>query len=132
MAGGLLAGGIGMALAALAPRESPGVAMILLALQQLVGDGGWAVFLIHSASLRMELAPESLRGRIGAASRFLSLAAMLVGVSGGASLAGRLGLRRTLLLGAVSIVLGIAFALAPSVRAQAKREVQASLEVPEP
>ena len=132
MAGGLLAGGVGLALTTVAPRERPGVAMTMLALQQLVGDGGWAVFLIHAGSLRMELAPEALRGRIGAASRFLSLASMLVGVAAGAALAARIGLRPTLMLGAISIVVAIALVLGRPMRAQAKREVHASLEVQEP
>ena len=83
MAVGLLTAAVGFALATLAPAHAAGPAMALLAAQQLVGDGGLALFVIHAGSRRMELAADHLRGRVASASRFLSVALMLAGVTFG-------------------------------------------------
>ncbi len=83
MTAGLLLAVLGFTLAALAPAHAATPAMALLAAQQLIGDGGLALFVIHAGSRRMELAAEHLRGRVASASQFLSMALMLAGVTFG-------------------------------------------------
>lgn len=68
-----------MLLAAFAPAGLPAVALAALAAQQLVGDGGWTLFLVHSGSLRMQLAPAHARARVVAGAQALGVAAMLAG-----------------------------------------------------
>ena len=54
-------------------------AAAFLIAQQLVGDGGATVFEINQVSLRQSVTPERMLGRVNAAIRLTSLAAMLIG-----------------------------------------------------
>ena len=73
-----------------------------------MGDGGWALYMIHSSSLRMARAPESLRGRIGAASGMLSVAARLAGIVVGGLYGDVFGARGVLGVGAaVTLLAGV-------------------------
>lgn len=99
---GLAISTFGLAVAAFAPSNAPPVAFALLILQQLVGDGGWALYMIHSSTLRMARAPEALRGRIGSASNTLSMATRIGGIALGGLLGDRLGLRVIIGAGALA------------------------------
>ena len=92
----------GLALAAFAPPHAVPLALGLLVLQQLVGDGGWALYMIHSSSLRMARAPESMRGRIGAASNMLAMFARIAGIALGGLFGDRFGARTILGAGALA------------------------------
>jgi len=105
---GLTISSVGLAVAVFAPPERMALALALLVLQQLVGDGGWALYMIHSSSLRMARAPEALRGRIGSASGMLSVAARLAGIVLGGAFGDTLGARLVLGVGAaVTLVAGV-------------------------
>lgn len=101
MALGLLISSVGLAVAVFAPAGNVPLALALLVSQQLVGDGGWALYMIHSSSLRMARAPEALRGRIGAASGTLSVTARLLGIVLGGAFGDAYGARGVLGIGAV-------------------------------
>lgn len=105
MAFGLLVSSVGLGLACFAPPQSVALALGLLVVQQLVGDGGWALYLIHSSSLRMARAPEALRGRIGASTGMLSVALRLAGIAIGGAFGDSFGARGILALGAAVTVL---------------------------
>ena len=107
MALGLALGMCGLVLAVLAPAGLPAVALAALAAQQLVGDGGWTLFLVHSGSLRLQLAPAHARARVVAGAHALGVAAMLAGSLLGALIAGRSSARAALASGAALIVLGM-------------------------
>ena len=111
---GLSCGAVGLTLAVLAPRGLPALALGLLALQQLVGDGGWTLFLVHAESLRMRLAPADMRARIAAGTSMLTLLARLAGSALGATVAMRLGARGALAVGAVVVALAVPPCLGPA------------------
>ena len=110
---GLSLGAVGLALAVLAPRGAPATALTMLALQQLVGDGGWTLFLVHAESLRMQLAPAAARARVAAGASALTVIARLAGAAGAAALAPRYGARGALVLGAVVVALAIPLCFEP-------------------
>ncbi|MEQ1834610.1 MAG: MFS transporter, partial [Candidatus Eisenbacteria bacterium] len=89
MALGLALGAVGLTLATIAPPGRPAVALALLAAQQLVGDGGWTLFLVHAGSLRMQLAPAQARARVAAGAHATGVTAMLAGSALAAAIAGR-------------------------------------------
>ena len=105
MSGGLWLAVIGFALAAFAPAHRFAPAAGLLSAQQLIGDAGLALFVIHSSSRRMELAAEHLRGRIASASRFLSVAMMLAGVTFGGAIGTQTSARVVLASGSAALAL---------------------------
>lgn len=81
------------------------VAFALMALSQLFGDAGFAVYSISEISLRQALVPDHLLGRVNASMHILSrgitpLGALLAGLLGGV-----IGVRLTLLIGACGIFL---------------------------
>lgn len=116
MALGLALGAIGLALATLAPLGLPAAALGLLAAQQLVGDGGWTLFLVHAGSLRMQLAPAGARARVAAGAHALGVAAMLAGSAAAAAIAARWSARAALASGALLIAAGIAVVLGRALR----------------
>ena len=77
------------------------VAIALLILHQMVGDGAATIYLVHETTLRQELAPEALRGRIHASVRFLGVAAMIVGSLTAGLIATSAGLRAALVIAAL-------------------------------
>ena len=105
---GLLISSVGLAVTVFAPAVNVPLALALLVSQQLVGDGGWALYMIHSSSLRMARAPEALRGRIGAASGMLSVAGRLIGIVLGGVFGDSVGARGVLGVGAaVTLLAGV-------------------------
>ncbi len=100
---GLLAGG------------SVTFALILLFLSQLLGDASVSIYFIPDVSLRQSLVPSNLLGRTNASMQFLSqgvasLGALLAGILGGT-----IGLRLTILIGVLGIMLaGTLLLLSPA------------------
>jgi MFS family permease len=99
MWGGLMLMGVSMLFIPLA-QGATAVAVALLVAQQLVGDGGATVFEINQVSLRQSVTPERMLGRVNAAIRLTSLAAMLLGSLIGGVMGETVGLRPTLIAGA--------------------------------
>jgi MFS family permease len=77
MIGGLVAGGLGVMLIAAAPRHGA-LGVVMLVTQQIVSDPGWAIYTINETTMRQDIAPEIVLGRVTAADRFGSLVATLV------------------------------------------------------
>jgi MFS family permease len=99
MVAGLATSSVGSVLLTLAPGPTLwGIAAI--AAQQLVGDGGHVLYEVHQRSLRQQITPSHLLGRVTGAIRLLNSVAMLAGTALGGWLGGALGLRTTLLAGA--------------------------------
>lgn len=105
---GLVIAVAGFGCALLAPAHVFAPAAALLIAQQLIGDAGLALYVIHAESRRMELAPERLRGRIAASSRFVSTGAMLLGVTAGGLLGPHSSARAVLAGGMVMLALAAA------------------------
>lgn len=76
MIGGLITGGLGVLLIAAAPGHGAlGAAMLVT--QQIVSDPGWAIYTINETTMRQDVAPATVLGRVTAADRFGSLVATL-------------------------------------------------------
>jgi len=106
--GALLVGGVVQVLIPLAPPV-PAVAMTLLIVTQVVGDGALTVYLINETTLRQRLLPPETLGRAAAtwqvATGLLTPAGALVG----AALAASIGMRPTLWMLAIGIALAAAW-----------------------
>jgi MFS family permease len=111
---GLALGAVGLALAVLAPSRAPGLALGFLAAQQLLGDGGWTLFLVHAESLRMRLAPAAARSRVAAGAGALTVVARLAGAAVAAVLGARFGARGALAVGAGVVALAVPLSLGPA------------------
>jgi MFS family permease len=101
MWGGLILMSVSMLFIPLA-QGATALAVFLLVAQQLVGDGGATVFEVNSVSLRQSVTPERMLGRVNAAIRLTSLAAMLLGSLTGGVMGETIGLRPTLIAGAAA------------------------------
>ena len=75
----------------------------LLAAQVITGAGG-AIWSVNQMSLRQHLTPVRLLGRVTAARRFLLFGAAPLGSALGGVLGGAVGLRATLLVGAIGVL----------------------------
>src|SRR5262249_17535975 len=104
----------GLALAVLAPRDRHGAALALLATQQLVGDGGWTIFIVHAESLRMRIAAPGTRARVAAGGSFLSVGMRLLGAAARAALATPFDVRLALASGTVISALALALCFQPA------------------
>jgi predicted MFS family arabinose efflux permease len=127
MWGGLVLMGVSMLFIPLAGEAGVLAASFLVA-QQLIGDGGATVFEINQVSLRQTLTPERMLGRVNAAIRLTSLAAMLLGSLAGGVMGETLGLRATLVAGAaVTLAAALWIFLSPARRLQAVPETTADV-----
>jgi hypothetical protein len=70
MIGGLVAGGLGLMLIVAAPRRGA-LGVVMLVTQQIVSDPGWAIYTINETTMRQDIAPETVLGRVTAADRDL-------------------------------------------------------------
>ncbi|MEX2206001.1 MAG: MFS transporter [Myxococcota bacterium] len=108
---------IGLVLAAagaLALPLAPGATLagvVAIAFQQIVGDFGHVVWQIHQSSLRQQITPAALLGRVAGAIRFLSSVATLAGTAVGGWLGETIGLRATLVAGGAILLLAAAVIL---------------------
>jgi MFS family permease len=99
MIGGLITGGLGVMLIAAAPRHGA-LGVVLLVTQQIISDPGWAIYTINETTMRQDIAPETVLGRVTAADRFASLVATLVATVLGGLIADLAGSRVVLAVGA--------------------------------
>ena len=67
---------------------------------QVVTDPAWTFYEINTVSVRQAIAPERLRGRIGASMHFLSFGSQLLGTGAAGVLAETIGLQETLFVSA--------------------------------
>ncbi|MEN8182939.1 MAG: MFS transporter [Myxococcota bacterium] len=101
MAGGLVLVCLTMALLPFAPGATL-LGVLLLVLHQL-GDGAEVVFQVNAVSLLQATTPHRMLGRVNGTFHFSALGAMLLGTALGGALGETLGLRATLLVGAVGV-----------------------------
>jgi MFS family permease len=128
MWGGITLMAISMLFVPLAPQAGVVAAALLIA-QQLVGDGGVTVFEVNQMSLRQSLTPERMLGRVNAAIRLSTLAAMLAGSLIGGVMGELVGLRATLLAGAaVTFAAAGCVFLSPARWLRETPEVEAEME----
>jgi predicted MFS family arabinose efflux permease len=80
-------------------------AIPLLVMVQFVGDIGWSVYLINETSLRQTLTPDQLLGRTHASRAFLLAIVAPLGAVLGGVLAESIGIRLTLGVAVVGIIL---------------------------
>jgi predicted MFS family arabinose efflux permease len=95
---------------------SVALALSLLFLSQLLGDASVSIYLIAEVSLRQSLVPANMLGRTNASMQFLSqgvapLGALLAGILGGL-----IGLRLTILIGVLGVMLAGTWLLLSPVR----------------
>ncbi len=110
---GLLLIVVGKLLAPLAHGATALSAFLLIA-QQLVQDSAATVWEIHQVSLRQGMTDDRVLGRVNATMRFGSLGAVAAGALVGGALAGAIGLRITLVLGAaIAFAAALVLALSP-------------------
>jgi MFS family permease len=74
--------------------------VVLLVTQQIISDPGWAIYTINETTMRQDIAPETVLGRVTAADRFASLVATLVATVLGGLIADLAGSRVVLAVGA--------------------------------
>lgn len=85
------------------------VVFVLMALSQLIGDIGFAVSSINEVSLRQQLVPDRLLGRVNACMQMLSTGIMPLGALLAGLLSELIGIRLTLLIGSAGMVLAPAW-----------------------
>lgn len=88
----------------LAPLAKPGWAVLLVVLGTSAGEFGQIVYAITSLSLRQRLCPSNLLGRVNATMRFLIMGLFPLGAALGGALGELFGVRATLLVAAVVIL----------------------------
>lgn len=94
----------------LATGPSP-LVFTCLALAQFVGDTGLAIYSINEISLRQEIVPTHLLGRVNACMHILENASMPLGALLAGLLSEALGLRGTLFIGSCGILLATGWLL---------------------
>ena len=102
--GALLVGGVVQVLIPLAPPV-PAIAMIMLIVTQVVGDGALTVYLINETTLRQRLLPSEALGRAAATWQVVTGLLTPAGALTGAALAEGIGMRPTLWMLALGIAL---------------------------
>jgi len=94
--------------------------VVLLVMQQIVGDFALTIFEINHLSLRQAIVPAQLLGRVNATVRVAEFGALLAGTALAGVLGEALGLRATLWLASGCSLLGAAALMASPVRAIAR------------
>lgn len=92
------------------------VVFVLMALSQLIGDTGFAVYSINEVSLRQQLVPDHLLGRVNAGMQMLSTGIMPLGALLAGLLSEVIGIRLTLLIGSAGMALAPAWLFFSPVR----------------
>jgi MFS family permease len=95
---------------------SVALALSLLFLSQLIGDASVSVYLIAEVSLRQSLVPANMLGRTNASLQFLSQGVAPVGALLAGILGEMIGLRLTILIGVLGVILAGAWLLLSPVR----------------
>lgn len=116
MSGGLIAMALCGLLIPLAAGPVVVIVCCLMVAQFARGFGG-TLFNINNVSLRQAITPDYLLGRVNATSRFVSTGALTIGSLAGGTLGAVLGLRPTLVIGAVGGLFSVIWVLCSPVRA---------------
>ena len=95
----------------LLPLADRGWRVALVVIGLLVGSFGMVVYNVAQISLRQSLCPPGMLGRMNASARFLSWGAIPLGALAGGALAEWVGVRNTILVGAVGIILSVLWLL---------------------
>lgn len=122
-------GGIGALCTPLAAGPAP-VAITLLVVGQLIVSLANPIYNINQVSLRQTITPQQLQGRMNASMRFLVWGTIPLGALLGGALGEWIGLRPTLVVGAVGMLLAICSVLFSPVRALRDMPVPITDEVP--
>jgi predicted MFS family arabinose efflux permease len=93
------------------------LAVVLMAAPQVIGDVGWAVFLIGEVTLRQSVIPDRLLGRANASIQFFTRGVSPLGALLGGALGAAIGARLTLLLAVCGILLGSLWLIFSPIRA---------------
>jgi MFS family permease len=101
-----LVGGLSLLLVPLA-GTIPAAAALLLGIAQCVSQTMGAVFYINQTSLRQLITPEHLLGRMNAGYRFLTMGTIPLGSLLGGALGTEIGVRATLLVGVIGMLLAV-------------------------
>lgn len=99
-------------LAGVLPRFS----VALMMTSQLVGDMAWSIYNIHDLSLRQSVTPDHVLGRVNAAIQLLTRGVFPAGAILGGVLGGAIGLRGTLAVAGLGILLSSIWLIASPVR----------------
>src|SRR2546421_3957851 len=91
-------------------------ALSLLFLSQLMGDASVSIYLIAEVSLRQSIVPANMLGRTNASMQFLSQGVAPPGALLAGILGGMIGLRLTILIGVLGVILAGAWLLLSPVR----------------
>jgi predicted MFS family arabinose efflux permease len=108
LVGALVVGGVVQVLVPLAPAV-PAIAMTMLIVTQVVGDGALTVYLINETTLRQRLLPPETLGRAAATWQAATGLLTPVGALTGAALAESIGMRPTLWMLALGVALAAAW-----------------------
>jgi MFS family permease len=100
---------IGEALMPLAPSGAVAIALVLLALQQLIGDSAGTVYDVLETSLTQTIVEGRILGRVNASVSTYTTITALVGSVGGGIAAALFGLRFALVLGVLGGATAVAF-----------------------
>lgn len=103
LAGALVVSGAAVLFIPLAGGPLP-LVVALLAAQQLCGDGAWTLYEIDEVSLLQTSVPERQLGRVNATACCVQWGSQLAGLALGGLLGGMIGLRATLVVGALGIM----------------------------
>ena len=95
---------------------SVSLALTLLFLSQLLGDVSVSIYLIAEVSLRQSIVPGNMLGRVNASMQFLSQGAAPLGALLAGILGGIIGLRFTMLIGVLGVMLAGMWLLLSPVR----------------
>jgi Na+/melibiose symporter-like transporter len=95
---------------------SVALALSFLFFSQLIGDASVSIYLIAELSLRQSLVPATMLGRTNAAMQLLSQGVAPVGALLAGILGGMIGLRLTILIGVLGVILAGAWLLLSPVR----------------
>lgn len=112
---GMIVGGVGALLTAIAPHASVAAAGLLIA-TQLISDPGWTIYEINHMSLRQSMVPARLLGRVNSAIHFAGLLAVLAGTGIAGLIATVVDTRTVLFIGAAASLGGGLLLLASPVR----------------
>jgi predicted MFS family arabinose efflux permease len=95
---------------------SVALALSFLFLCQLIGDASVSIYLIAEVSLRQSIVPANMLGRTNASMQFLSLGVAPVGALLAGILGGMIGLRLTIFIGVLGVMLAGTWLLLSPVR----------------
>ena len=131
---GLAGAALGNALIPLVPDGAIAVGIVLLIIQQLVGDSSGSVYEILEVSLTQTIVDGRILGRVNATVEFVTTLTALVGAVGGGIAAEVIGLRGAMALGVLGAALGVVivwFSPVRTMRAVPAAAATASLRVDE-